>query len=59
MKELTKLDKILLLLGFLIVIGIFVLAFIIYSKGGDCVINPCGYALSKNISCLKIQGYLP
>jgi hypothetical protein len=56
MRELTKLDKILILLGFLIVLGIFTLAFVIAFKGGTCVLNPCDYATSKNISCFKLIG---
>lgn len=51
MREITKLDKILILLGFLIVIGIFALALVIYFKGGACVLNPCQYAQAHNISC--------
>jgi hypothetical protein len=58
MKELTKLDKILLILGFLIVIAIFTLAFVMYFKGGTCLANPCKYAISKNISCFQ-QVILP
>lgn len=49
MRELTKLDKFLLLLGFLIVIGIFALAIVIYIEGGQCVIDPVNYAVSKHI----------
>ena len=35
----------------LIVIAIFTLAYIIYAKGGQCVINPCAYADLINASC--------
>jgi hypothetical protein len=51
MKEISKLDKFLLVLSFLIVVGIFTLAFVMYFKGGQCVINPCEYAVNNNISC--------
>lgn len=51
MKEISILDKLLLILAFLIVVGIFTLALVIYFKGGQCVINPCEYAINNNISC--------
>ena len=51
MKTISKFDKLLLLGVALIVIGIFVLAFVIAFKGGECAINPCGYAVKNNISC--------
>lgn len=51
MKEISTLDKFLLILGFLIVVGIFTLALVIYFKGEQCVINPCEYAVKNNISC--------
>jgi len=51
MKKISKFDKLLLLLGLLIVIGIFALTFVIYLRGGQCVINPCEYIKSNNISC--------
>lgn len=38
----------------LIVIGIFTLAFVVYQDGGQCVLDPCAYAISKNISCFNI-----
>ena len=50
MKTLQKFDKWLLLLGFLIVIGIFTLASVMYFKGGQCVIDPIGYAIKNNIT---------
>ena len=51
MKTITKFDKLMLLMGLLIVIGIFVLAFVIYFKGGSCAIDPCEYAKLNNITC--------
>jgi len=56
MKELSKLDKIIIILGFLIVLGIFTLAFVMAFKGGDCVYNPCNYINSNNISCFQQIG---
>jgi hypothetical protein len=56
MKILTKLDKWLLLLGFLIVLGLFTLAFVMAFKGGTCSLNPCAYALKNNISCCPLIG---
>lgn len=59
MRTINIYDKLLLLLGFLIVIAIFILAFILYFKGGQCAINPCEYATQHNISCfnpLKLTG---
>ena len=40
MKSFSKLDKLMLLMGLLIVIGIFVHAFVLYFKGGICAVNP-------------------
>jgi len=51
MKKINKFDKLLLLLGLLVVIAIFVLALVVYSKGGSCAVNPCEYIKSNNISC--------
>ena len=50
MRTISLFDKILLFLGFLIVIGLFALAFVIYFKGGLCVINPIQYAINNNIT---------
>ena len=47
----NKIDKLLLLLGFLIVIGLFTLAFVIFYQSGNCVIHPCEYIRLNNISC--------
>jgi len=58
MRTITKFDKLLLILGFVLVIAIFTLAFIIYFKGGQCALNPCAYAQSRNISCINFN-YLP
>ena len=55
MREISKLDKLLLLLGLLIVIGLFTLAFVIYFKGGMCAVDPCGYTQLNNISCYTQQ----
>ena len=55
MRQITKLDKLLLFLGFLIVIAIFTLAFVISFKGGQCVVDPCSYAQLKNISCFNFN----
>lgn len=57
MRQISKLDKILLALGFLIMIGIYVLAFVVYSEGGQCVINPIDYAISKNITIVNPNLY--
>ncbi len=46
----NKFDKLLLVLGFLIVVGIFTLAYILYVEGGLCAINPIEYAISKNLT---------
>ncbi len=51
MKKLSIFDKLLMLGVFLIVVGLFTLAFVIKVKGGQCAINPCAYASAKNISC--------
>jgi hypothetical protein len=51
MRKITKFDKLLILLGFLTVIGLFTLAFVINFKGGQCAINPCKYIQANNISC--------
>lgn len=50
MRILNKFDKWLLILGFLIVIGIFTLAFVLYFKGGICVADPIKYIMQNNIS---------
>ena len=50
MKELTKIDKLLLFLGFSIVIGLFTLAFVVYQSGGECVLDPIKYAIENNIT---------
>lgn len=55
MKEISRLDKILLVLGFLIVLGIFTLAFVMYFKGGLCVMNPIQYAMNHNITIYPPQ----
>jgi len=50
MKNINKFDKWLLLLGFLIVIGLFALAFVIFFKGGVCLADPIKYAISHNLT---------
>lgn len=50
MKVLSWLDKALLILGFLIVVSIFTLAYVMYAKGGLCVYDPIQYALNNNIT---------
>jgi len=50
MRILEKFDKWLLLLGFLIVIGLFALAIVLYFKGGFCVADPLQYMINNNIS---------
>lgn len=47
MREISWFDKVLMVLGFLLVAGIFSLAFVMHSKGGQCVYDPCGF-LDKN-----------
>ena len=57
MKIISKFDKALLVLGFLIVISLFTLTFVIYFRGGSCVIDPIKYAIEHNISIVpKIIG---
>ncbi len=51
MRTIKKFDKLLLLLGFLLVIAIFVLAIVLYFKGGNCAVDPCEYIQLNNISC--------
>ncbi len=46
----NKFDILLLVLGFLIVVGIFTLAFVIYFKGGNCVVDPIKYMVENNIT---------
>lgn len=50
MKTFSKFDKLLLILGFLIVIAIFTLAFVLLYKGGMCAVNPIKYAIEHNIT---------
>jgi len=47
MRKINKFDKLLIILMLLLTISIFVLAGVIKSEGGSCVVNPCGY-LEKN-----------
>ena len=58
MRTLQKFDKWLLVLGFLIVIAIFTLTFVIYFKGGLCVTDPIAYAINNNITIPFPQGFL-
>lgn len=57
MRTLQKFDKWLLLLGFLIVVGMFTLTFVIYFKGGQCVLDPIKYAINNNITIPIPQGF--
>lgn len=50
MITLRTFDKLLLVLGFLIVIGLFTLAYVIFQDGGQCVLDPLNYAINKNIT---------
>jgi len=50
MRKLTLIDKLLLTLGFLLVIAIFTLVFVILSKSGQCVIDPLKYIQVNNIT---------
>ena len=50
MRTIKNLDKLLLILGFLIVIAIFTLAIVIYFKGGICVLDPIAYAINNNLT---------
>lgn len=52
MRNISIMDKLLLTLGFLIVVSIFVLAFVINTEGGRCVVNTCDYVAEKNLTCL-------
>jgi len=58
MKTISKLDKLLLLLGLLIVIGIFTLAVVLFFKGGVCAMNPCNYIEANNISCYNPYNFV-
>jgi len=51
MRIIKKFDKLLLLLGFLLVIAIFALAIVLYFKGGICAFDPCEYIQLNNFSC--------
>lgn len=55
MKEIRTFDKFILLLGFLIVIAIFILAYVIHSEGGQCAVKPCDYINKKNVTCIGNQ----
>ncbi len=57
MRTLQKFDKLLLVLGFLIVIGIFTLSSVLYFKGGLCAIDPIAYAINNNITIPLPQGF--
>ena len=57
MRTIQKFDKWLLLLGFLIVAGIFTLAFVLYFKGGLCATDPIAYAINNNITIPIPQGF--
>ncbi len=46
----NKFDNLLLFLGFLIVIGLFTLAFVVYQSGGECILNPYGYMIKHNMT---------
>jgi len=50
MRTIKKLDKLLLLLGFLLVLAIFVLAVVLYFKGGYCAVDPISYAIQNNLT---------
>ena len=58
MRQLTLFDKILMIGVFLIVIGIFTLAFVLHAQNGICAIDPIKYAVAHNIS-VQPQIYLP
>ena len=50
MRIIKKFDKLLLLLGFLLVIAIFALAIVLYFKGGLCAVDPIKYAIENNLT---------
>ena len=50
MKKISKFDKIVLIAFFLLVVAIFILAFIIKSNGGQYVMNPYLYAQAHNLT---------
>ena len=50
MRKLSNFDKILMGGIFILVIAIFVLAFVIHSNGGQCVLNPYSYANAHNLT---------
>ena len=56
MRTLQKFDKLLLVLGFLIVVGMFTLAFVMYFRGGLCVTDPIRYMIDNNITIPLPQG---
>ncbi len=58
MRTITTFDKIMMCLGFLIVIAIFSLAFVLSGENKTCALNPCNYADQKNISCSNNQEWI-
>ena len=50
MITLRSFDKWLLLLGFLIVLGIFTLAYVMFDKGGQCALDPIKYMIENNLT---------
>lgn len=57
MIQLKKFDKILLVLGILIVIGLFTLSYVLLVKGGQCAVDPIKYALENNLTNPNIYPY--
>jgi len=55
------LDKFLMIGMVLIVIAIFTLAIVMYSKGGKCVVDPCQFVKANNLSCFvpNFSQFLP
>jgi len=55
MRTINKIDVIVIILGFLLVIAIFTLAYVLSGDNEQCALNPCNYAMSKNISCMEYE----
>jgi len=55
MRTINKIDIVVMILGFLLVIAIFTLAYVLSGDNEQCALNPCNYAMSKNISCMEYE----
>lgn len=59
MREISRFEKLLLLMGFLLVIAIFLLAFVLMFKGGVCALNPVEYAVNKGLLAPSLPSIVP